>query len=80
MAAPMVSGRRRCCLQKDPALTPDTVKARLMKTASKVFPSYSTVTDPATNVTYTSQYDLFTIGAGYLDIWAALNSTDVAGQ
>ena len=27
--------------------------------------------------TYTSYYDLFTVGAGYLDIWAALNSSAV---
>jgi chitodextrinase len=25
-----------------------------------------------------SQYDIFTVGAGYLDVWAALNSTDTA--
>ena len=26
---------------------------------------------------YASYYDLFTIGAGYLDVWGALNSTDI---
>ena len=25
-----------------------------------------------------SQYDIFTVGAGYLDVWSALNSFDVA--
>jgi serine protease AprX len=30
-----------------------------------------------TGQTYTGQYDIFTIGAGYLDVWAALNSYDV---
>jgi len=44
-----------------------------MKTATKNFPSSSSVTDPTTGVTYTDYYDLFTIGAGYLDVWAALN-------
>src|SRR4029077_15240179 len=59
-------------------LTPDQVKARLMKTAYKTFPQSSSVYDPSTGNTYTSQYDVFTVGAGYLDIAAALASTDVA--
>lgn len=78
MAAPMVSGAAALLLQKNPLLTPDQVKARLMKTASKSFPMTSIATDPGTGVTYTSQYDIFTIGAGYLDVWAALNNSDVA--
>jgi serine protease AprX len=63
-------------LNKDSTLTPETIKARLMKTATKTFPLYSTATDPVTGIMYTSQYDIFTIGAGYLDAWGALNSTD----
>ena len=78
MAAPMVSGSVALMLQKQPTLTPDQVKARLMKTASKTFPRFSTATDPVTGLTYTSQYDIFTVGAGYLDVWAALNNTDLA--
>src|SRR5205823_8019493 len=74
MAAPMVSGAAALLLQKTPSLTPDQVKARLMKTASKAFPTTSTATDPATGVTYISQYDIFTVGAGYLDIASALNN------
>jgi serine protease AprX len=76
MAAPMVSGAAALMLNKDPSLTPETIKARLMKTATKAFPSYSTAVDPVTGIMYTSQYDIFTIGAGYLDVWGALNSTD----
>ncbi len=38
MATPVVSGAVALMLQKEPYLTPDTVKARLMKTASKNFP------------------------------------------
>ena len=76
MAAPIVSGAAALMLTKDWTLTPDTVKARLMKTATKSFPMYSSAVDPVTNTTYTSQYDLFTIGAGYVDIWGALNSID----
>jgi serine protease AprX len=75
MAAPMVSGAAALLFQQHPSLTPDQVKARLMKTSTKAFPSISIATDPTTGITYTSTYDLFTIGAGYLDVWAALNST-----
>ena len=78
MAAPMVSGTAALMLQQDPTLTPDQIKARLMKTASKSFPEYSTYTDPTTGITYTDQYDVFTIGAGYLDIQAAVSSTDLS--
>jgi serine protease AprX len=77
MAAPMVSGAAALMLHKDPSLTPDQVKARLMKTATKTFPSSSIATGPATGVAYTSQYDIFTVGAGYLDVWAAMNDTTV---
>jgi serine protease AprX len=76
MAAPMVSGTAALMLNRDATLTPDTIKARLMKTATKTFPLESTVMDPVTGTIYTSQYDIFTIGAGYLDAWGALNSTD----
>ena len=76
MAAPMVSAAAAILLHKQPSLTPDQVKARLMKTASKGFPVSSTAVDPATNVSYTSYYDVFTIGAGYLDISAALANTN----
>jgi serine protease AprX len=77
MAAPMVAAAAALMIQKDPSLTPDVIKARLMKTATKNFPTTSSVIDPTTGITYTSQYDIFTVGAGYLDVWAALNSTDL---
>jgi serine protease AprX len=76
MATPVVSGTVALMLQKDPTLTPDTVKARLMKTAGKTFPVSSTATDPTTGQTYTSFYDAFTIGAGYIDVSAALANYD----
>jgi serine protease AprX len=78
MAAPVVSGAAALLLQAQPTLTPDQVKARLMKTAYKTFPQSSTYTDPTTGITYTDQYDVFTVGAGYLDIQAALQSTDIS--
>jgi hypothetical protein len=45
-----------------------------MKTASKAFPAYSTVTD--STGTYTDVYDIFTIGAGYLNVNSALQNYD----
>ena len=39
---------------------------------------YSSYTDPTTGITYTDQYDIFTVGAGYLDVAAALGNTDLA--
>ncbi len=78
MAAPMVSGAAVLLLQQNPALTPDQVKATLMLTSSKTFPQFSSYTDPASGITYTDQYDVFTVGAGYLDIEAALQNTAVS--
>lgn len=77
MATPVVSGAAALLIQQHPSLTPDQVKARLMKTAYKSFPASSVTVDPTTHVTYTSQYDVFTVGAGYLDIAAALNNSDL---
>jgi serine protease AprX len=78
MATPVVSGAVALLLQKNTHLTPDQVKARLMKSAYKIFPRNSTATDPITSKTYVSQYDIFTVGAGYLDIQAALSNADLA--
>ncbi|HLW55457.1 MAG TPA: S8 family peptidase [Candidatus Angelobacter sp.] len=77
MATGIVSGIVADLLQAHPGLTPDQVKARLMETASKTFPSSSSVYDPTTAITYTDQYDIFTVGAGYVDLAAALSSTDI---
>lgn len=77
MATPVVSGAVALMLQQNPALTPDQVKARLMKTAWKGFNQYVSSVDDLGN-TYSNQYDIFTYGAGYLDVDAALNNTDLA--
>jgi serine protease AprX len=75
MAAPLVSGTAALMIQKDSTLTPDLVKARLMKAAFKSFPAHSTVVDSLGN-TYQEQGDIFTYGAGDLDAAAALKNTD----
>ncbi len=77
MATPLVSGAVALMLQQNPSLTPDQVKARLMKTAWKGFTTYTRSWDDYGN-NYDNQYDIFTYGAGYLDIDAALNNTDLA--
>jgi serine protease AprX len=64
-------------LQQNSALTPDQVKARLMKTAWKGFGQYTSSQDQRGNL-YNNEYDIFTYGAGYLNIDAALGNTSVA--
>jgi serine protease AprX len=77
MATPVVSGVAALLLQQQPFLTPDQVKARLMKTAGKMLPKFSSGMDILSFNTYNNEADIFTIGAGYLDIQAALASTDM---
>lgn len=76
MAAGVVSGMVADMLDANSKLTPDEVKARLMKTASKSFPKSSSVYDATSGNTYVSQYDVFTVGAGYVDLAAAIASKD----
>ena len=81
MATPVVSGGAALMIQSNPNLTPDTVKARMMRTAWKGYPARgnSWGRDVKGN-TYLSQYDAFTIGSGYVDLQAALgDSTVVTG-
>ena len=73
-----VSGAVALLLQALPKMTPDQMKARLRKTASTNVPAYTSYTDLTTGITYTSQYDVFTIGAGYMDIQAALSSSELS--
>ncbi len=76
MATAVVSGAVADILQAYPNLTPDQVKVILMSSSSKTFPTSSSVTDSSGNI-YTSYYDMFTVGAGYLDLQAAMTA---AGQ
>jgi serine protease AprX len=59
MAAAVVSGAVARMLEKDPSLSPSTVKARLMKSARKM------------------SGDPTLVGAGVLDVEAAMNATGV---
>ena len=80
MATGVTSGAVADLLQAQPKLTPDQVKAILMYTANKnTFPTTSSVTDPSTGTVYNANYDVFTIGAGYLDIGNALKVATAKG-
>jgi serine protease AprX len=61
MSAAVVSGVAALLLQKEPTITPDTVKMRLMKSAEK-----------------RPDYDIFTEGAGFVDLLAALQTSGTA--
>jgi len=67
MSAAVASGAIADLLQAAPKLTPDEAKALVMANADRsYFPATSSVS--AYGVTYVANYDVFTIGAGYLDI------------
>jgi serine protease AprX len=76
MATPVVAGAAALLIQQNPSLTPDQVKARLMKTANKMLPLFSSALDMWTLFSFSNQSDIFTVGAGYLDINGALNNHD----
>ncbi|MGA3008356.1 MAG: S8 family serine peptidase, partial [Opitutaceae bacterium] len=78
MATPVVSGAAAMAFYYEPNIAPDAVKAIIMQTATKNnFPASSVAVDPATGIGYTSYYDIFTIGAGELNITTANASTVV---
>ena len=58
MATPMVSGAVALLLEQSPNMTPDQVKARLMRTATKDFPQETTVTNSETDEAFTSEYNI----------------------
>ena len=73
MATGVTSGAIADLLQGAPALTPDEVKALLMINGDRsYFPETSSVT--ADGVVYNANYDVFTVGSGYLDILKTVNA------
>ena len=80
MATPVVAAAAALLMQKDSTLTPDQVKARLMKTSWKGMAATASINDALSNTTFNVQQDLFTIGSGYLDVSAALANTEKIGS
>jgi serine protease AprX len=81
MATPVVSGAVALLLQQNSKLTADQVKARLMKTAYKSFPTSTTVWVPAPiSQSFTEYYDLFSVGAGLLNMQTAVSNTNLASS
>src|SRR5579864_1139530 len=76
MAAPMVSGTVALMLQRISNLTPDQIKIRLMKTAGKTYPAHASATSSAGSY-YSVQDDIFTVGAGYLNVYGAVASNEL---
>jgi serine protease AprX len=67
MAAGVVSGAVADLVQAAPNLTPDQAKALIMVNADRsYFPQTSSVA--ADGIVYKANYDVFTVGSGYLDI------------
>jgi serine protease AprX len=78
MATPAVAGAAALLLQEQSTLTPDQVKARLMKTASKMGLTSTSAYVPHLLQTFLSFYDLFSNGSGLLNVQTAINNTDLA--
>jgi serine protease AprX len=78
MATPVVAGGAALMIQSNPNLAPDTIKVRMMRSAWKGYPAHgNTHAKDVKGNDYMSQYDAFTIGAGYFDVQAALGDTTV---
>jgi serine protease AprX len=78
MATPTVAGAAALLLQEHATLTPDQVKARLMKTAYKMGLNYTTSWVPHLSRNFTDFYDLFSVGSGLLNVQSAVANNDLA--
>lgn len=78
MASPMAAGAAALLFQKSPLLTPGQVKARLMRSASQTFPAATTYLLAGGSSPLVVYYEPLSVGAGYLDILAALNDSSTS--
>jgi serine protease AprX len=78
MATPVVTGAVALLMQENTNLTPDQVKARLMKTAYKIFPVSTVAWVPHLSQNFTGFYDLLSVGAGLLNMQSAISNNDLA--
>lgn len=78
MATPAVAGAAALMLQEQSTLTPDQVKARLMKTAYKMGFFSTSAYVPHLFMSFLDFYDLFSVGSGLLNVQAAVANTDLA--
>ena len=78
MATPAVAGAAALLLQEQSTLTPDQVKARLMKTAHKMGLFSSSAYVPHLFMSFLNFYDLFSVGSGLLNVQSAIANNDLA--
>src|SRR5579864_3381749 len=78
MATPAVAGAVALMLQEQSTLTPDQVKARLMKTASKMGLFSTSAHVPHLFQNFLDFYDLFSVGSGLLNVQGATSNSDLA--
>lgn len=78
MATPAVAGAAALLLQEQNTLTPDQVKARLMKTAYKMGMFSTSAYVPHLLMSFVDFYDLFSVGSGLLNVQAATANSDLA--
>jgi serine protease AprX len=78
MATPLVAGAAALLLQQNAQLTPDQVKARLMKSTYKSLPVSTNAYVPHLQQTFTDFYDLLSVGSGLVDMQNAVNDANLA--
>jgi serine protease AprX len=78
MATPAVVGAVALMLQEQSSLTPDQVKARLMRDAYKMGLTSTTAWVPHLSQNFTSFYDLFSVGSGLLNVQGAIGDSSLA--
>ena len=80
MATPAVAGAAAILLQQHSTMTPDQVKARLMKTSYKMGQYSTSAYVPHLYQSFTQFYDLFAVGSGLLNVQSAVSNNDLANS